>query len=200
MTSPIEFWFEFSSPYGYFASLRIDGIAEAAGRACVWRPFMLGPVFKLTGGAPLSTVPVKGAYSVHDWERMARMMDVPYALPDPFPILTLAAARAFYWIDEGDSDAAKGFARAAYHAYFGEGRNISDRGVLAAVAEAAGIDAGEMEAAITRPEVKERLRAVGDEAIEKGVCGSPFFIVDGEGFWGSDRLWMVRKWLEAGGW
>jgi 2-hydroxychromene-2-carboxylate isomerase len=200
MTGIVEFWFDFSSPYGYFASHRIDAIAETAGRTAVWKPFMLGATFQLTGARPLSTVPLKGSYSLHDWDRLGRYYGVPWTLPDPFPIATLAAARVYYWLAERDAAAAKRFAKACFHAYFGEGQTIEPMDAVAAIAESLGISGDEAAAAARAPEWKAALKTVGEKAVSKGVCGSPFVIVDGEGFWGDDRLVMVAEWLLRGGW
>lgn len=200
MTDVLEFYFDFSSPYGYFASHRVDAVAEAGGRRAQWRPIMLGAVTKRTGARPLIEVPLKGDYSRHDWERLGRLFGVPWVLPDPFPIATLAAARAFYWLDDEDPDLAKDFAKAAFHAYFGEGRDISPAAVVADVGEPLGIDREALLTAVAAPEWKQRLIDEGERAIERGVCGSPFFIVDGEGFWGCDRLLMVETWMTEGDW
>jgi len=199
MTDTIEFYFDFSSPYGYFASFKVDELAEHAGREAVWKPIMIGAAFKESGNVPLIEQPLKGAYCIHDWERMANAMDVPWVLPDPFPIATLAAARAFYWLDDDDPDTAKAFAKAAYHAYFGEERDISSADVVAEIAEPLGVGGDALRSAVADPAAKERLKMETNDAIGKGVCGSPFFIVDGEGFWGSDRMWMVKKFMQ-GGW
>lgn len=193
MSDVLEFFFDFSSPYGYFASLRVDALAEGGGRRAVWRPFMLGVAFKETGNRPLGDQPLKGDYCRYDWQRMSRLMGVPWVLPDPFPIATLAASRAFYWLDDRDSAIAKDFAKGAYHAYFGEGRDIREADVLAAIAEPLGVDPGEMLPALSEPAAKQRLKDETARALDRGVCGSPFIIVDGEPFWGSDRLWMVKK-------
>ncbi len=200
MTEPLEFYFDFSSPYGYFASFKVDELAAGGGREAAWKPIMIGAAFKESGNRPLIEQPLKGAYCVHDWERMGRAMGVPWRLPDPFPIAALAAARAFYWLDDDDPERARKFARAAYHAYFGEGRDLSSVEVVAAVATPLGIDGEGLAAAVADPAVKQRLKEETNAAIAKGVCGSPFFIVDGEGFWGSDRMWMVKKWMKGGGW
>lgn len=198
--APIEFWFDFSSPYGYIASTQIDDLAEENGRKVVWRPFLLGPIFKASGNQPLIGQPLKGAYSKHDLERLARYFDIDFVLPDPFPIATLAAARAFYWLNDKDAGLAKRFAEAALHRYFGEGRDITHSDVVADIAADLGVNRQELLSAIKQPEVKDKVRAAVDEAMEKGICGSPFIIVDGEGFWGADRLWMVEEWLDTGGW
>jgi len=200
MTGIIEFFFDFSSPYGYLASHKIEEIAANAGREVRWKPIMLGAAFKATGNRPLVEQGIKGEYAVHDCRRFARYLDVPWTLPDPFPITALAAARAFYWLDDIDPARAKDFARAAYHAYFGEGRDIGPAPVVAEIAAALGVDKKELLTAVNDPAVKERLRRETGEALSRGVFGSPFVIVDGEGFWGSDRLWMVKKWLQTGGW
>ncbi len=200
MLNPIEFFFDFSSPYGYIASHKIDEIAANEGREIRWKPIMLGPAFKATGNRPLIEQSIKGEYAAKDCERFARYMKIPWVLPDPFPIAALSVARGFYWLDDDDPALAKRFAKAAFHAYFGEGRNISAPGVAAEVAAEQGIDAQEFEAAIARPSIKERLRRESENSLERGVFGSPFIIVDGEAFWGADRLWMVKKWLRTGGW
>ena len=127
-------------------------------------------------------------------------MKVPWTMPDPFPIATLAAARAFYWLDGDNPALARKFARAAFHAYFGEGRDITGAETVADIAEPLGIDKDALLAAVQDPAIKERLKDETAKALEAGVFGSPFVIIDGEPFWGSDRLWMIRRWLKSGGW
>jgi 2-hydroxychromene-2-carboxylate isomerase len=200
MPDPIEFFFDFSSPYGYIASHKIDEIAANEGRETRWKPIMLGPAFKVTGNRPIIEQSIKGEYAVKDCERFARYMKIPWVLPDPFPIATVSAARGFYWLDDNYPALAKPFAKAAFHAYFGDGRDISAPGVAAEVAAGIGVDAEEFEAAIASPSIKARLRREVESSLERGVFGSPFIIVDGEAFWGADRLWMVKKWLRSGGW
>ncbi len=200
MTDVIEFYFEFSSFYGYFASHKIDGLAEEFGRRAVWKPIMLGPIFQNTGNRPLLEQGIKAEYTARDCERMSRMMGVPWVLPDPFPIITVTAARAFYLIDDDDPELAKRFAKAAYHTYFGEGRTIAPPEAVLEVADSVGVDADALRENLQGPGIKQRLKDEVAVAMERGVCGSPFIIVDGEGFWGSDRLWMVKKWIREGGW
>jgi len=200
MTDSFDFYFDFSSPYGYFASHRVDEMAEAAGRTAKWRPFMLGPVFKQSGNGPLIEQPLKGPYCIHDWERRGRMMGVDWVLPDPFPIGTVNAARAVYWLDDQDPALARRFAKAVYHTYFGRGIDITPAATVADVAAGEGVDRDAVLAVMADPVWKQRLKDETEHAVELGVCGSPFFIVDGEGFWGSDRLWMVRRWLSGERW
>ena len=201
MADPIEFYFDFSSPYGYFASERIDALAARYGRDVAWRPYLMGVAMKVTGSTPLTSRPMINAYSRRDMERSARLLEVPFAFPEPFPIATVAACRAVYWMGgHAGADAAKPLAQALYRAYFADGRNISDPGTVADVAAGHGADRDALLAGIGEPVVKERLKEVTNGAVERGVFGSPFFIVDGEPFWGHDRMAQVERWLETGGW
>lgn len=200
MPAPIEFYFDFSSPYGYVASTLADGLGERVGREVRWRPFLLGPVFKANGMAPLVDVPMKGDYSKRDFERTARYHGVPFRLPERFPIGAIAALRAFYWIDDEDPAQAKAFAKAVYRAYFAEGRDISAADVVVPLARSVGVDGDRLAAALGDPAVKDRAKREVDAIIAKGAFGSPFFIVDGEPFWGSDRMGMLEEWVKRGGW
>ena len=200
MPAPIDFYFDFSSPYGYFAGTKIDDLAAKHGRDVTWRPILLGAVFKITGGQPLPTIPLKGSYSAHDLQRSARLFKMSFKMPTKFPIGSTAPARAFYWLNDRDPAAARKLALALFHAYFAEDRDISNPEVTGNVAAKLGVDKVELAQALNEPAVKERLRSEVAAAIERGVFGSPYFIVDGEPFWGSDRLDQVEKWLETGGW
>jgi len=197
---PIEFWFDFSSPYGYLASYRIDAIAEEVGREALWRPYLLGVVFKSSGQSPPVSQPMRGPYHEKDMQRTARKQKVPLILPDGFPMATIAAARAFYWQEATDPRRAKDLAKALYRAAFAQGRNITTTEVVAAVGRELGIDPAALTAGIGTPAVKERLKAETDAAIARGIFGSPFILVDGEPFWGWDRLPMIERWLARGGW
>ena len=197
---PIDFYFDFSSPYGYLAGHRIDGIAGKHGREVLWRPFLLGIVFAITGQSPLISQPMRGAYALRDFSRSARALGIPFTMPEPFPVLTLAAGRAFYWLQDRDPALAKDFARAVYHRIFGEGGDISTSEAIIPIAETFGVDGQELGAALIDREVKDRLRCETQAAIDRGVFGSPFVMVDGEPFWGADRLDQVDTWLETGGW
>jgi len=197
---PIDFYFEFSSPYGYIASQLVDDLAGRIGRPVRWRPMLLGPVFKITGQPPLIEIPMKGQYSKHDFARSARLHRIPYNHPARFPIGTVAGLRAFYWLHDRDPKMAQAFAKALYRAYFAEGRDISAAPVVIEVAAAAGADAAALTAALEDPALKERAKREVDAAIAAGVFGSPYFVVDGEPFWGVDRMPMVEQWITTGGW
>ena len=200
MANPIDFYFDFSSPYGYFASTKIEDIAAKHGRTVSWRPILLGAVFKITGGQPLPTIPLKGSYAAHDLARSARLFKVPFKLPSKFPVASTAPSRAFYWVGDKDPALARKLAQALFHAYFAEDRDISNPDVTCNVAAKLEVDKEQLRRALEDPAVKERLRSEVDAAIERGVFGSPYIVIDGEPFWGSDRLDQVEKWLQTGGW
>lgn len=201
MSSPIEFYFDFVSPYGYIASERIEAIAAKAGRKVTWRPFLLGAVFKVSGAQPLTAMPpIKSEYSRHDFERSARQFGLPLKLPAGFPHATVGAARCYYWAELRDQAKAVTFIHRCYRGYFAEGRDISKTDVVADIAAAAGFPRDEALAGMNDPVIKDRLKAVVDEAIARGIFGSPFIVVDNEKFWGADRLEQVAEWLRRGGW
>ena len=201
MTAPaLTFYFDFSSPYGYLAAQKIDELATAHGTTAAWRPHLLGAMFKLTGNTPLLDQPIKGDYARHDLVRAARRIGVPFGLPDPFPFAAIAASRAFYWFDDRDHDTAKAFARRAFHASFGEQRDLSKPAAVVETMVASGADKQEAEAALADPAIKQRLRYEVDDAIARGIFGSPMILVGDEPFWGYDRLPDIAAWLDQGGW
>jgi 2-hydroxychromene-2-carboxylate isomerase len=197
--APLAFYFDFSSPYGYLASEKIDEIAARHGRQVDWRPILLGVVFRETGCAPLTQVPLKGEYSRRDFARSARFLGVPYTQPASFPIATQHAARAYYWLHDRPQGAARAFAHAVYRAYFSEGRDISQLDVVLDLAARHGAERDVLAAALAGPTLKARLKDECGAAIGQGVFGSPFIIVDGEPFFGADRLPQLERWLESGG-
>lgn len=200
MKAPIDFYFDFSSPYGYLASCLIDDIAARHGRDVVWRPILLGPIFQQSGNSPLVSQPLKGAYAMRDFPRTARYLKIPFVMPAQFPIATVAAARAYYWILDSDPSQAKALARSLFSRFYGDGRDIGAADAVLEVAGQLGVERGALEAALADPAVKDRLKREVDAAISRGVCGSPYFVIDGEPFWGADRLGQVEDWLRTGGW
>ena len=197
--SPIDFYFDFSSPYGFFMAELIDDVAARYGRSVRWRPYLLGAVYKLLDEKPLPSKPMKGPYSVHDFERSARYHGLQCRIPEAFPVSTQHAARAFYWLDGQDADRARSFALAVFRAYFVDGRDVSQLDTVLDLAAESGADRDTLRVALGEEAVKNRLRAECDAAIARGVFGSPFVFVDDEPFWGVDRLPQIERWLETGG-
>jgi 2-hydroxychromene-2-carboxylate isomerase len=201
MPAPIDFYFDFSSPYGFMASEKIEALAVAHGRVVNWCPVLLGVVFKQTGAAPLTQIPLKGDYSRRDMIRSAGYHGISgFRMPSKFPIPSQAAARIVLWARAQDAALAGKVVHALYRAYFVDDVDISDPDNAVSVAAKCGIDPAAARAAIDDPAIKDALRRGNEEAIAKGVFGSPYVVVDGEPFWGMDRLDQIQRWLATGGW
>lgn len=195
MTAPIEFYFEFSSPYGYFASTQVEKLAVEFGRSVNWHPILLGPMFKAMGSQPLTDIPLKGDYARRDFARTAALFDIPYDQPDPFPIATVSAARAVLYVRQHDQQKSVELTKRLYAAYFSEQQNISGTDVVLAIADSIGLNVQDLAEGIGQDSTKAMLRDEVDTAMQRGVFGSPFLIVDGEPFWGFDRFDHIRRWL-----
>ena len=181
--------YEFASTYSYLSAMRIEELAGKAGVGIVWKPFLLGPIFKAQGWdtSPFNLYPAKGRYMVRDMGRIASARGLAFRMPEPFPQNGLPAARlALVGLEEGWGPA---FVKGIYRAEFADGRDISDATVLAAGLEAAGASKESALARAQSPEIKARLRANTEEAQTRGIFGAPSFTTeDGELFWGDDRL------------
>jgi 2-hydroxychromene-2-carboxylate isomerase len=199
MPSPLRFHFDFSSPYGYLASQRIESLAARHGRAVEWRPVLLGAAFKIAGTQPLTSIPLKGDYARRDLPRTARFHGIEFRMPSTFPIATQAPARIVVWQRSIDPVASAAIVHALYRAYFVEDRDISNPDVAAEAASVTGVSRDAARAAIDDPAIKDALRRDVDAAISAGVFGSPFVFVDGEPFWGFDRFEQIERWLAQGG-
>ncbi len=205
MTSKaIDFYFDFSSPYGYLGSTRIEAVAAKHDLAVNWHPILLGAVFKVSKQAPLTSFPLKGDYALMDFARSAREYNTPYTPPDPFPVAAVAVSRAFYWINENADANIAGlsdrFVHAVFKAYYVDGHNISKPDVLGDIATSLGLDTTVLTEALGQQAVKDRLKQAVDDAIARGVFGSPMMFIDQEPFWGNDRMEQLERWIEKGGW
>ena len=200
MAAPIDFYFDFSSPYGYLAAQKIDALAAKYGRTVEWHPVLLGVVFKQTGMAPLTGIPLKGEYSKRDFARSARFHGITgFRMPSKFPIASQAPARIVLWLKARDPALAARVAKALFRAFFVDDIDISNPDAAVAVAAKEGVDAAAARAAIDDPAIKDALKQEVEQAIGRGVFGSPFIIIDGEPFWGLDRFDQIERWLATGG-
>lgn len=191
----LDFWFEFASTYSYPAAMRISPLAEAAGVAVRWRPFMLGPIFKEQGWttSPFNLFPAKGRNMWRDLERTCGTIGLPFVRPTTFPQNTLLAARvALVGLAEPWGE---DYCRAIYRAEFAEGRTVEEIKTIAGVLTGLGLDAGAVLDRAQSNENRSQLRAHTDEAQRLGIFGSPSFVTaDGELFWGNDRLEAALNW------
>jgi 2-hydroxychromene-2-carboxylate isomerase len=198
MSTPIVFYFDFSSPYSYLASEQIADLATRHGRVVEYRPTLLGAAFRISGQRPLVDIPLKGDYSRRDFARSARFAGIALRMPEKFPVSTVLAARVFLVLQGAQPDRSLEFFHAAFRAYFAQGRDISDPAVVRQVLEETGADADAVLAAAAQPDLKERLKLAVDESIARGVFGAPYFLIDDEPFWGCDRLPQIERWLSTG--
>ncbi len=198
---PIEFYFDFISPYAYLGSIGVERLAAKYHCEVLWRPMLLGvSVLKVMGLKGVPDTPLKSAYAAHDWLRFARLMEVPLAAHASIRMAPLPAMRAYTWLLDQDPGLAKRFAQAIYAAHWGEGRDMSDIEAVAATGATLGVRPQALMAASADEAVKARLRELVDASLARGVFGSPTFIVDGEMFWGADRLDQLDRWIQTGGW
>jgi 2-hydroxychromene-2-carboxylate isomerase len=199
LPSPIEFYFDFISPFGYLGSTQIESVAAKYGRSVDWRPVLLGiTVLKVMGLKPVPQTPLKGPYMARDVVRLAKLFKVPFRQHDLPQVNSVAASRAFLWIKARDVEMAKSFAHRVFARLWIEGRDITPVPAVLEEAAAVGVDQIALSAALEGEEIKQALKSAVDAAIAKGVFGVPYFIADGEPFWGSDRLWMLEQWLRDG--
>lgn len=192
----VEFWFEFGSTYSYPAAMRVEEAAAKAGVGVAWRPFLLGPIFKSQGwnDSPFNIYPAKGRYMWRDMERICEAAGLALTRPSRFPRNGLLAARIAFagqnrpWI--GD------WVRAVYAANFAHDLEISDPAVLAELLASLDLDAALLEEAASE-EVKGGLRTQTEHAITLGIFGAPTLAVNGEIFWGGDRIEAALAWATS---
>jgi 2-hydroxychromene-2-carboxylate isomerase len=191
MTAPaLEFWFEFASTYSHVAAQRIEAVAGAAGVSVVWKPFLLGPIFRQQGwnDSPFNIYPAKGVYMWKDMGRQCTKHGVPFRKPSVFPRPSLLATRVALTLESSPQRVAE-FSRRVYLAnFYDDADTTSDdivRGVLKSLSWP---DAEEVLATASSAETKERLRRRSDEALERGIFGAPTFLIGSELYWGNDRL------------
>jgi len=191
-----EFFFDFGSPASYLASTQMDGIAKRTGAEIVWRPMLLGGVFKATGNASPVTVPAKGKWMLSDLPRFAKRYGVPYNRNPFFPVNTLLMMRgaAAY---EG-APQFRPYVDAMFKAMWVDAKNMNDMPTAAGVLKAAGFDPAEFMAKAESQEAKDRLKATTEEAVTRGVFGAPTTFVGEDMFFGQDRLDFVEEALRAG--
>ncbi len=195
----IDFYVDFSSPYSYIASEWIEALAARRGRIVRWHAVLLGVTFQAAELKSPVSHPIKGEYSLLDFARSARFAGVPFTLPERFPVATQNAARIFWWLEARHPERAATWARHCLRAYFTRANvDLSNVAHLKGLALEFGLDADEAERIWTDPAWKSCLKSACDDAIARGVFGAPFFVIDGEPFWGNDRRDQIERWLEGG--
>jgi 2-hydroxychromene-2-carboxylate isomerase len=195
MAHTLEIYWDFSSPFAYLGSTQAEALAARTGATLVWRPMLLGGVFKAIGGpdVPMQTwSDAKRAHTFLDMKRWAAHWGVPFNFPSRFPMSTVKALRVWLALPEARR---KAFMDATFRAYWAEDKDIASDEALAALV---GDGAQEVLAKTGSQEIKDELRDATQRAVAAGVFGAPTWIVDGkELFWGQDRIELVERALRS---
>jgi 2-hydroxychromene-2-carboxylate isomerase len=194
----VEFFFDVGSPTTYLAYTQLPAIAEACGATVVWRPMLLGGVFKATGNASPVTIPAKGRWMLGDLQLWARRWGVPLVFNPHFPINTLTLMRGAVGVQMREPAWFDRYLAVVFGAMWRAPRNLGDAEVLSEVLREGGLDADRIAGLCADPDVKAGLIANTNEAVERGAFGAPTFFVDGRMFFGQDRLDFVREALRGG--
>jgi 2-hydroxychromene-2-carboxylate isomerase len=194
MSKTVEFFFDFGSPTSYLAWTQLPRIAQQAGAQIVWRPMLLGGVFKATGNQSPVNIPAKGRYMLQDLARFASRYGVPMSFTPHFPINTLTLMRGAAGYQ--GSERFEHYVQTIFEALWVQQKNLGKPEVVAAVLSAAGFDLDEFEHLVNDEAIKERLKATTEEAVKRGAFGAPTFFVGAEMHFGQDRLDFVADALQ----
>ncbi|MBL6773347.1 MAG: 2-hydroxychromene-2-carboxylate isomerase [Alphaproteobacteria bacterium] len=194
MSKTIDFFFDFASPASFLGYTQIEGIAERTGAALVWKPMLLGGVFKATGNASPVLIPAKGRWMNDDIMRWAQRHGTSIIYPEGFPLNTLALMRGAvgYQLREGQ-ERFRLYVDLIYRAIWQRQIDLRDAENLAGLLRDNGFDPDAFLLMVAEPEIKQALIAATEAAVERGVFGAPTFFVDGVMHFGQDRM----DWVEA---
>ncbi|QBZ90877.1 2-hydroxychromene-2-carboxylate isomerase [Pseudomonas viciae] len=193
MSKSVEFFFDLGSPTTYLAYTQLPALCTQTNSKLIYRPMLLGGVFKATGNASPVTVPAKGPYLFKDLNRFAVRYGVAFKLNPHFPINTLLLMRAVTGMQLRHPERFEAFIDCLFRALWVDARNLNDPATVAAVLDEGGFDPEYVLALTTDAQVKDALKTVTEEAIRRGVFGAPSMFVGNELFFGQDRLDFVRE-------
>jgi 2-hydroxychromene-2-carboxylate isomerase len=194
MAKKLEFFFDCSSPWTYLAFTRIEDVARRHRADLVWRPILVGGVFNAVNPSVYESrenpVKPKARYYQKDLQDWARMYGLKIGQPTVFPVNSVKAMRGALVAEEHGKISS--YSQRVFEAYWGEDRDISRDEVLRDIVRGAGLDQDEFFSKIAAAEYKEKLRANTQVLIDRGGFGSPTIFVDGDMFFGNDRLVLVE--------
>lgn len=193
MARQLEFFFDYGSPYSYFADTQLPTLQKRTGCEVVYRPMLLGGVFKAVGNQSPAVEPIeaKRRYFGIEMARFAKYYGVPLTTPAGFPVNTLQIMRAAQAaLHAGVFET---FHRAVYPAFWAEGRAMGDVEVFSEVLGEAGLDSDGLLSAASGDAVKAALRSTTEEAVARGAFGAPTFFLEDEMFFGADRLPLIEE-------
>ena len=191
----VEFYFDLGSPYSYLAYYRLLQIAEQQEIQIVYKPILLGGVFKATGNRSPIEIPVKGAYSILDMQRWAEYYQIPMQMNPHFPMNTLTLMRILTGVQLLHLEKFEQVLKLLFDAMFGTPQNLNEPTVLAEVLKPSGFSVEDIMSMVQSDVVKQKLITETEQAIQRGLFGAPTFFVGDEMYWGQDRLHFVEQTL-----
>jgi len=197
MTKQVEFLIDFGSPATYLAYTQLPKIAADRGAEIVWQPILLGGVHKATGNASPISVPAKGRWMFGDLTKWAKRYGVPFKMNPHFPINTIALMRGAIGVQMKMPEDFARYVDVVFKAVWEDGRNMGDPEEVAAVLREGGLDPDKIFALVGEQDVKDKLKANSDDAVERGAFGAPTYFVGSDMFFGQDRLEFVADALDA---
>jgi len=195
----IEFFYDYSSPWTYFAATRIEDFCKRNKAELIWKPFLVGGVFNKVNPSVYqrreNPIPPKDDYYRKDMADWARFLDLKIVRPSVFPVNSVKALRgAFVAIEDGTISA---YSRAVFEAYWRDDKDISQEDVLRGIVQAAGMDADAFFTKIADDRIKRKLFETTDELIARGGFGTPTFFIDGgDMYFGNDRFELMQAALD----
>lgn len=195
----IEFFYDYSSPWTYFAATRIEEFCERNKAELVWKPFLVGGVFNKVNPSVYqrreNPIPPKDAYYRKDMEDWARFLGLEIVRPSVFPVNSVKALRgAFVAIEEGRISS---YSRAMFEAYWRDDKDISQESVLTEIVEACGMNTDDFLTRIADDRIKRKLFETTDEVIARGGFGTPtFFVNEKDMYFGNDRFELMQSALD----
>ncbi|MEQ1157693.1 2-hydroxychromene-2-carboxylate isomerase [Acinetobacter johnsonii] len=189
----VEFYFDLGSPYSYLAYYRLLQIAEQQEIQIVYKPILLGGVFKATGNRSPIEIPVKGVYSILDMQRWAEYYQIPMQMNPHFPMNTLTLMRILTGVQLLHVEKFEQVLKLLFDAMFGTPQNLNEPNVLAEVLKPSGFSVEDIMSMVQSDVVKQKLITETEQAIQRGLFGAPTFFVGDEMYWGQDRLHFVEQ-------
>ncbi len=189
----VEFYFDLGSPYSYLAYYRLLQIAEQQEIQIVYKPILLGGVFKATGNRSPIEIPVKGVYSILDMQRWAEYYQIPMQMNPHFPMNTLTLMRILTGVQLLHLEKFEQVLKLLFDAMFGTPQNLNEPTVLAEVLKPSGFSVEDIMSMVQSDGVKQKLITETEQAIQRGIFGAPTFFVGDEMYWGQDRLHFVEQ-------
>lgn len=191
-----EYWFDFGSPASYLAWTQLPRLQQETGAAAVYKPMLLGGVFQATDNRSPASIPAKGKYTFTDFDRFATRYGVPLRTNPHFPINTITLMRGAVALQMRSDPRFLDYCDAMFKAIWVESLNMNDPATMGAALVKAGFDPTALLALTAEQSTKDALKTATQEAVARGIFGAPTFFVEGQMFWGQDRIDFVKEALQ----